>query len=90
VSLALLSDGSFVTAEKGLDRVKIYNSDGGFVGVVAGPAQLGKEGKLKVCNTPEECREGGLDVAIGPDGRIYVLDVTDNVVRVFQKKVVGR
>lgn len=90
VSLALLPDGGFVTAEKGLDRVKIYNSDGGFAGVVAGPAQLGKAGKIKVCNTPEECREGGFDVAVGPDGRIYVLDVTDNVARVFQKKGAGR
>ena len=56
------------------------------MGVVAGPAQLGKEGQLKVCNTPEECQGGGLDVAVGTDGRIYILDVTDNVIRVFQKK----
>jgi hypothetical protein len=89
VSLAIGPEGSFVTAEKGLDRVKIYNSDGGFVGVVAGPAQLGKEGQLKVCNTPEECQGGGLDVAVGPDGRIHVLDVTGNAVRVFQKKAVN-
>jgi len=90
VNFALLPDGGFVTAEKGLDRVKVYNSDGGFVGVVAGPAQLGKEKQIKVCNTPEECQGGGLDVAVGPDGRIYVLDVTDNVIRVFQKKEAGR
>jgi hypothetical protein len=90
VSFALLPDGGFVTAEKGLDRVKVYNSDGGFVGVVAGPAQLGKEGQIKVCNTPEECREGGFDVAVAPDGRVYVLDVTGNMIRVFQRKVAGR
>ncbi|MCX5646246.1 MAG: hypothetical protein NTZ17_16430 [Phycisphaerae bacterium] len=90
VSLAIGPDGGFVTAEKGLDRVKVYNSDGGFVGVVAGPAQLGKEGQLKVCNTPEECQGGGLDVAVGMDGRVYVLDVTDNVIRVFAKKEAGR
>jgi hypothetical protein len=89
VNFAILPDGGFVTAEKGLDRVKLYNSDGGFVGVVAGPAQLGKEGQIKVCNTPEECRGGGLDVAVGADGRIYVLDVTSNVIRVFQKKAAG-
>ena len=89
VSFAILPDGGFVTAEKGLDRVKIYNSDGGFVGVVAGPAQLGKEGQIKVCNTPDECRGGGFDVAVGRDGRIYVLDVTANMIRVFQKKAAG-
>jgi hypothetical protein len=89
VSFAILPDGGFVTAEKGLDRVKLYNSDGGFMGVVAGPAQLGKEGQIKVCNTPEECRGGGFDVAVAPDGRIYVLDVTGNMIRVFQRKVAG-
>jgi len=90
VNFAVLPNGSFVTAEKGLDRVKIYNSDGGFVGVVAGPAQLGKEGQIKVCNTPEECQVAGLDVAAAPDGRVYILDVTSNVIRVFQKKEAGR
>jgi hypothetical protein len=90
VSFAILPDGGFVTAEKGLDRVKLYNSDGGFMGVVAGPAQLGKEGQIKVCNTPEECRGGGFDVAVAPDGRIYILDVTGNMIRVFQRKVAGR
>jgi hypothetical protein len=91
VSFAILPDGGFVTAEKGLVRVKVFNSDGAFVGVVAGPAQLGKSEKLmRVCNTPEECRGGGLDVAAGADGRVYVLDVTENVIRVFQKKEAGR
>ena len=32
VSFALLPDGGFVTAEKGLVRVKVYNSDGGLRG----------------------------------------------------------
>lgn len=90
VSFALLPDGGFVTAEKGLERVKVYNSDGGFVGVVAGPVQLGKEKQLKICNTPEECRGAGLDVAAGPDGRVCVLDVANNLIRVFRKKEAGR
>jgi hypothetical protein len=86
VSFALLPDGGFVTAEKGLERVKVYNSDGGFVGVVAGADQLDKRGLLKVCDSPEQCQGGILDVAAGPDGRIYVLDTTENLIRVFGRK----
>ncbi len=89
VSFALLPDGGFVTAEKGLVRVKVYNSDGAFVGVVAGPAQLAKGQPLRICDTPEECRGNALDIAAGADGRVYVLDPTDNVVRVFQRKQAG-
>jgi len=86
VSFALLPDGSFVTAEKGLVRVKIYNSDGGFVGVVAGPDQFTGGKQLKICETPEECQGGGLDVAAGADGRIYILDPEDNTVKIFGRK----
>jgi hypothetical protein len=86
VNFALLPNGGFVTAEKGLERVKVYNSDGGFLGVVASPAQLGKDKQVKICDTAEECRGSGMDVAAGADGRIYVLDTTGNVVRVFCRK----
>ncbi len=86
VNFALLPNGGFVTAEKGLERVKVYDSDGGFVGVVAGPAELGKTSQVKICNTPEECRGRALDVAAGADGRIYVLDTTENIVRIFQRR----
>jgi hypothetical protein len=86
VNFALLPNGGFVTAEKGLERVKVYNSDGGFVGVVAGPAELGKTSQVKICETPEECRGRALDVAAGADGRVYILDTTENVVRIFQRK----
>ncbi|NLH17807.1 MAG: hypothetical protein GX455_14615, partial [Phycisphaerae bacterium] len=40
VAFAILPDGGFVTVEKGLIRVKIYDPRGHFVGVVAGPEQL--------------------------------------------------
>lgn len=86
VSFALLPDGGFVTAEKGLVRVKIYNSDGAFVGVVAGSDQFAGGKQIKVCETPEECQGIALDVAAGPDGRIYVLDPPDNTIKVFRKK----
>jgi hypothetical protein len=90
VSFALLPDGGFVTAEKGLVRVKVYNSDGAFVGVVAGPAQLAGGQRVRVCETPQECQGSGLDVAATADGRVYILDPTDNVIRIFQRKQAGQ
>lgn len=86
VNFAILGDGSFVTCEKGLTRVKVYDAEGNFVGVVAGPEQLVKEGVSHICETSAECRVGGFDVAVGPDGQVYVLDTIENVVRTFTRK----
>jgi hypothetical protein len=55
---ALMPDGSFVTAEKGLVRVKIHNVDGSLRCVVAAPDQF------------EEPIE---DLAVDDSGRVYVL-----------------
>lgn len=70
---ALLSDGAFVTAEKGLPRVKIHNLDGSLRCVVAAPDQF-DEGV------------DGLDLAVDAGGRIYVLDPARNQVRIFEEK----
>jgi len=72
--IALLADGAFVTAEKGLPRVKIHNIDGSLRCVVA---------------TPDQFEEGvtGLDVAVDAEGRIHVLDPSRNVVRRFEEKL---
>ncbi len=70
---ALLPDGGFVTAEKGLPRVKIHNVDGSLRCVVAAPDQF-------------DDAASGLDVAVGPKGRIYVLDPGRNQIRVFEGK----
>jgi len=86
VNFALLPDGGFVTSEKGLVRVKIYNSDGGFVGVVAGPEQLTGGVQPRICDSPEECQGPAFDVAAGTDGRVYVLDTINNVIKVFSRK----
>jgi len=89
VNIAILPDGGFVTCEKGLVRVKIYNSEGSFVGVVAGPEQFGAGGTSKICMLPEECKISGFDVAVDQAGRIFVLDTVDNIVKVFTR-VKGR
>lgn len=84
VSFVILDDESFVTCEKGLVRVKIYDPDGAFVGVVAGSKKLtGKAGQI--CNLPAECQSRAFDVAVDGQGRILVLDTTKNVVRIFTR-----
>jgi hypothetical protein len=85
VNIAVLPDGGFVTCEKGLVRVKTYDSQGEFQSVVAGPAQLVRDGDVRVCDLPEECQAGGFDVAVDAAGRIYVLDTIKNVVRIFTR-----
>ena len=89
VNFAMLEDGSFVTCEKGLTRVKIYDAGGTFVGVVAGPEQLVESGTAGICNFPAECQAGGFDVAVDAKGRVLVLDTIKNVVRKFTKIKAG-
>jgi len=86
VNFAILPDDSFVTVEKGLVRVKIYDPDGKFVGVVAGPQQLLPAKAARICETPAQCQAGGFDVAVDPDGRVLVLDTINNTIRIFARK----
>jgi len=74
VHIALLADGSFATAEKGLARVKIYGPTGGFLGVAAGPRQL-------ATSSP------GLDLAVDADDRVYVLDPGGRCVHVLERRL---
>jgi outer membrane protein assembly factor BamB len=84
VNFAILADESFVTCEKGLVRVKIYDQDGIFTGAVAGSKQLtGKAGR--VCMVPAECQSRAFDVAVDANDQIFVLDTNKNVVRIFTK-----
>jgi hypothetical protein len=73
-NFAVLPDGSFVTSEKAIERIKIYSSRGEFVCFVA---------------TPESFTEGtkGLDLAVDSKGEIYVLDPVKDEIRVFVRKV---
>ncbi|HLB73297.1 MAG TPA: NHL repeat-containing protein [Sedimentisphaerales bacterium] len=86
---ALLPDGGFVTSEKGLARVKVYDSQGTFVGVVAGSDQLLEGGAPYIAELPEQHRVGGFDVAVDPDGRVLILDRINNAVRFYTKKKTG-
>lgn len=69
----ILPDGSFVTSEKGIPRIKIHDRLGRLSAVVAGPDSF-EEGVQ------------GLDLAVDADGRILVLDPGRNTIRIFEKK----
>ncbi len=86
VNVAIAPDGSFITAEKGLLRVKQYDSDGKFLGVVAGPDELDWTGPMRVCNDEAECQSKGFDVAVDEAGGVYVLDTTKQVIRKFVRQ----
>ena len=85
VNIAMQPDGTIVTAEKGYRRVKVYSPKGDFVGAVAAPdAFPGRSGRLPggegAGPTPV------LDVAVGADGVIWVLDTNSGIVRAFARK----
>ena len=79
VNFAIAEDETFITCEKGLVLVKVYDHDGGFTGVVAGPEQLLKDSQ-------PEIKAVAFDVAVDKAGKIYVLDTNKNIVKVFTKK----
>jgi hypothetical protein len=85
---ALLPDGSFVTAEKGLLRVKVYTADGQFDCVVAGPEQLEAPGTGASPRTASrfDHEYDAVDVAADSRGRVLVLDLARANVRVFERK----
>jgi len=85
VNFAMFAGGRYVTFEKGLQRVKIYNADGSFGTVAAGPQQLGYDG-ARPCRTVTECGSGGFDVAVDDEQNVLVLDTVRNVVRIFCEK----
>ena len=84
VNFALLPGGGFVTCEKGLTRVKIYDSEGEFAGVVAGPEQFA-EHDLKCGDKGADSGTSGLDVAVDSKGKIFVLDPSTGQIRIFRR-----
>lgn len=67
-----LPDGSFVTSEKGLVRIKIHKPSGQFSSVVAAPVKFSSD------QAP--------DVAADSLGNIYALDFDKKMIRVFEPK----
>ncbi len=72
-NIAILSDGSFVTSEKGIERVKVHKPSGDFKCMVAGSDKF-------------EDGTKGIDLAVDSEDKIYVLDPQKNIIRIFKKK----
>jgi sugar lactone lactonase YvrE len=84
-NIAILPDGSIVTAEKGVPRIKVYSSAGELAAVVAGPETLAPTATITE-ETRSDHKLGVFDVATDSAGRILVLDPTGRRVRIFQRK----
>lgn len=83
--IALLPDGSTVTLEKGLLRVKVFSPQGEFRGWVAGPDFFG-DAESMTTETRDDERTPVPDLATDSRGRILVLDSARSKVFVFEPK----
>jgi hypothetical protein len=69
---AIMDDNSFITSEKGMPRIKLYDQHGQFIGVVAPPAAF--TGSLAP------------DIAVDSQHRVIVLDFERQQVLIFERK----
>ena len=85
VSFSILADGDIITCEKGVARVKVYDTFGNLKGFVAEPKQLVNVSPTIGIRT-ERVQRYGFDVAADKTGHVYILDRARNVVRLFKRK----
>jgi len=85
VSFAILPDGDIITCEKGVARVKVYDTFGKLKGFVADPKQLVNVSPA-IGSKTEQIQRYGFDVAADDNGHVYILDRVRNVLRFFKHK----
>ena len=71
--MAIMAENAFVTSEKGIVRVKVYDQHGKYIGVVASPDMFDEDAKAP-------------DVCVDEEGRVILLDFNRKQVRVFKPK----
>lgn len=81
IHFSILPNGCFVTYEKGLDRIKLYDQAGKFDCVVASPQSFTGKSEYH-CSFATMVN----DLAVDAQGNIYALDATSNEVKVFGRK----
>lgn len=86
IALSILPDGRTVTAEKGLPRVKVYDTHGALDGVVAGVETFPENLRASRGESRNDTLNLSLDVVADRQGRIFVLDPISREVRVLVAK----
>ena len=82
IHIAFRPDGSLVTLEKGLDRVKLYAPDNTLLGVVLDmSATKTKEDAMSCTDEPPFA-----DLAVDVQNRVYILDRVKKAVRIFEQQ----
>lgn len=71
--IAFLPDGSFVTSEKLIVRIKVHKRSGELETIVASPEQFNENGIAP-------------DIAVDDNGNIYAMDFDRKIIRVFAPK----
>ena len=69
----ILSNGKFVTSEKGLPRIKVYKPTGELESVIAGPEHFEEE-------------TVGVDLAVNSKNQVLALDPKRKCIRIFSEK----
>ncbi|MCY2930797.1 MAG: PQQ-binding-like beta-propeller repeat protein [Planctomycetota bacterium] len=81
IAMALLGDGRFVTCEKGITRVKLYDAAGRLAGVIAGPEAFVRHDRL--ARQEQTGDAAPLAVAVDSRGAVWVLDPSTRELRRF-------
>lgn len=82
MNLCFGSDGVIYTAESGLARIKRYDINGKFLGLVG---YVGTTRFTRASGLAASCSNIAIDVT--PDGkRVYVMDYANKIIRVLEKK----
>lgn len=73
IDIAIFPDGRVATAEKGISRIKLYQPDGAYLGMIEKP-------DVFPANPP------GIDLAIDSKGRILAVEPSHSNIRVYAPK----
>lgn len=83
-NFALLpEEKGYITCEKGINRVKEYDLEGKFVGVVAAPDNFPKGQRV---DSDSGSQRVALDVAVDSSGRVLILDPFTSQIRIYTRK----